>query len=142
MESNSSTIIIDNYSFIKTADVYATQIEQKAVGTHYHSSFGIINDQNSGSLAFELTSPNKLIHEGDYIMHAENSGAAITYQSNGSTWSSHLGHQKGSTFKVLNTKELEAASGYVKEATIQVNCYLYNDRGDYIPFNCITQIKF
>jgi len=142
IESNSSSITLNNYAFIKSADVYATQVEQKTDAIRFHSSFDVNNHKSRGNLAFEITSVVKTLKTGDYMLSSENEQAIIKYISNGITWKSSMGHQKGSIFKILSSKDLEAASGYVKEATVQVNCFLYNAKGENIPFTCITQIKF
>ena len=117
-------------------------MEQKTDAIRFHSSFDVNNHKSRGNLAFEITSVVKTLKTGDYMLSSENEQAIIKYISNGITWKSSMGHQKGSIFKILSSKDLEAASGYVKEATVQVNCFLYNAKGENIPFTCITQIKF
>jgi len=142
IENSASSITLNHFAFIKSADVFATQVEKNAQETVYHSSFNIKNNTSNGNIAFDLKTTSSDLSLGDYLMNPENNQASISYTSNGMVWNSTLGHQKGSTFKVLSTRDLEAGSGYIKELTVQVNCMLYNAQGESIPFKCITNIKF
>lgn len=137
-----SSILINNISFNKTADVYATQVQREGGLSFYNSAFQVNCEGVSGALSVAVKSNSEYVSIGEYTMEQEISNSEIVFMSNGEEWSSSKGHQKGSQFKVLSVRYLPSNSGYISEMNLDVSCFLYNDKGDFIPFACITTVKF
>lgn len=126
-------IQFDGYNWSKTSDVFAVSSTANESSTSFNST------SNLGTAKIEVTLP-KIKPSNNTVKGMHDARIKVNYQ--GEEWSSSNGHQKGSTFEIIQEKNLEASSGYIKALTIQTNCYLYNDKGQSKAFNCLVTLKY
>lgn len=129
------SISINGIPTTKKSDVYSTSND-----INESSSSFLLKDKNNSSLTVSISNNISDVKLGAYSF--DSNEVNIDFNSAENEWSSSKGHQKGAYFEVLSTERLASNSGYVKEMIVKAHCFLYNSKGEFIPFECTTSIKF
>ena len=129
------SISINGVPTSKKSDVYSS-----AKSAEKSSSSFLLQDNKNSSLTISISNEVRNIKNGSYSFDLKEVNIEVTNTNN--EWSTSKGHQKGAYFEVISVRNLASNSDYIKEINVKANCFLYNNEGNFIPFECLTSIKF